>query len=97
MALLEVKNITKSFGKNEVLKGISFSLEKGEMLATARCAAKVAEKRKARADKKVKEAEQQVREAVEYLAQMSRYRESAEAELLSATTRVNHILENWVE
>ncbi len=33
MALLEVKNIQKSFGKNEVLKNISFSLEKGEVLA----------------------------------------------------------------
>ena len=33
MALLEVKNIKKRFGKNEVLKGISFSLEKGQVLA----------------------------------------------------------------
>ena len=33
MALLTVKDITKSFGKTEVLKGISFSLEKGEVLA----------------------------------------------------------------
>ncbi len=33
MALLEVKNIQKSFGKTEVLKDISFSLEKGEVLA----------------------------------------------------------------
>ena len=33
MALLEVKNIKKNFGKTVVLKGISFELEKGEVLA----------------------------------------------------------------
>lgn len=33
MAVLEVKNIKKSFDNNEVLKDISFSLEKGEVLA----------------------------------------------------------------
>ena len=33
MSLLEVKNIRKSFGKLEVLKGISFNLEKGEVLS----------------------------------------------------------------
>ena len=33
MALLKVENIQKSFGKNDVLKNISFSLEKGEVLA----------------------------------------------------------------
>ena len=33
MAFLEVKNYRKKFGENEVLKGISFSLEKGEVLA----------------------------------------------------------------
>ena len=33
MALLEVKNLRKNFGKVEVLKGIDFSLEKGQVLA----------------------------------------------------------------
>ena len=33
MALLEVRNIKKNFGKTEVLKGIDFELEKGEVLA----------------------------------------------------------------
>ena len=33
MALLEVKNIKKNFGKFEVLKGIDFSLERGQVLA----------------------------------------------------------------
>ncbi len=32
MALLEVSNIKKSFGKTEVLKGVSFELNKGEVL-----------------------------------------------------------------
>ena len=33
MSLLEVNNLKKSFGKNYVLKGVSFSLEKGETLS----------------------------------------------------------------
>ena len=33
MAFLEVENIKKSFGKNEILKGISFDLQKGEVLS----------------------------------------------------------------
>ncbi|MGN0448003.1 MAG: amino acid ABC transporter ATP-binding protein [Acutalibacteraceae bacterium] len=33
MAILEVKNIKKSFGKTEVLKGVSFSLNEGEVLS----------------------------------------------------------------
>ncbi len=33
MPLLEIKDIYKSFGKTEVLKGISFSLEEGEVIS----------------------------------------------------------------
>ena len=33
MPILEVKNLRKSFGKTEVLKGINFSLDKGEVLS----------------------------------------------------------------
>lgn len=33
MAFLEVKNYKKKFGETQVLKGVSFSLEKGEVLA----------------------------------------------------------------
>jgi polar amino acid transport system ATP-binding protein len=33
MAFLEVKNITKSFGKTEVLKNVGFEMEKGEIVA----------------------------------------------------------------
>jgi polar amino acid transport system ATP-binding protein len=33
MALLEVKNIRKNFGKTEVLRGIDFSVDKGEVVA----------------------------------------------------------------
>jgi len=33
MAILEVKNICKSFGNTEVLKGVSFDLEEGKVLS----------------------------------------------------------------
>lgn len=33
MSILEVRNLKKSFGKNEVLKGISLSLEEGQVMS----------------------------------------------------------------
>ncbi len=33
MAILEVKNLKKNFGKTEVLKGVSFTLDEGEVLS----------------------------------------------------------------
>lgn len=33
MSILEISNIKKSFGNNNVLKGISFSIEEGEVLS----------------------------------------------------------------
>ena len=32
MAVFEARNIIKSFGKTEVLKGVSFEMNKGEVL-----------------------------------------------------------------
>ncbi len=33
MSILEINNVKKTFGQNEVLKGVSFSLEKGQTLS----------------------------------------------------------------
>ena len=33
MPILEVKNIMKSFGNTEVLKGVDFSMEEGEVVS----------------------------------------------------------------
>lgn len=33
MSILEIKNLHKSFGQNEVLKGVSFSMDKGEVMS----------------------------------------------------------------
>ena len=33
MAILEIENICKSFGRTEVLKNVSFSLEKGQVVS----------------------------------------------------------------
>ena len=37
MSILSMKNIQKSFGKNEVLKDISLEVNKGEVVSTSGC------------------------------------------------------------
>ena len=51
----------------------SFDKSKGEQLAIARCAAKIAEKRRKRAERKVAEAKRLVDEAQAYLERMNSY------------------------
>ena len=41
MTALEVRNIQKNYGKTEVLKDISFSLEKGQEIGRASCRERV--------------------------------------------------------
>ena len=65
MAILTVKDLTKSFGSNEVLKGISFDIHAGEVLCCAGAMHKdtVAARRAARNAQK-KAAVQRARQAV---------------------------------
>ena len=42
MPVLEVKNIQKRFGDTQVLKGITFALEKGQVDITVKCPSNVA-------------------------------------------------------
>ena len=41
MPTLEIKGFKKSFGKTEVLKGVNFSMEEGEVLSALRAAEKL--------------------------------------------------------
>ena len=45
MAILEVKNIHKSFGKTEVLKGVSFSMEHTRSRVGVSCCIRLIRKR----------------------------------------------------
>lgn len=65
-----------------------FDIQKGKDLAAARCAAKIAEKRVARATKKVTFAQVQFDEAQEYLSRMNDYWFDARTEVEDAIKRL---------
>ena len=70
----------------------AYKEEKGIKLAVARCAEKIAEKRKARADMLLKKAYAQLEEAKRYVAKMEKYSSDAADELKEACSEVNQIL-----
>jgi hypothetical protein len=79
-------------GKAICHEGDTYSEEKGIKLAVARCAEKIARKRKARAARLLKKANDQLAMAQKYVADMTAYHNDAVAELAEAQTEVADIL-----
>ena len=72
----------------------TYNEQTGRDLAVARCAAKIAKKRKARAEKLYKDAQRQVRAAKKYLEDMTHYLADAEYEVKETVDEVSEILAN---
>ena len=70
----------------------TYDEDKGVKLAVARCAEKIAKKRKARAARLLKKAQDQLAMAQKYVADMTAYHNDAVAELAEAQTEVADIL-----
>lgn len=70
----------------------TYNEEKGKSLAIARCAAKIARKRKARAEKLVMEAARKLSEAQKYVADMTHYAADARQEVIDCDKEVEEIL-----
>ena len=81
-----VRGVAKCNPKDE------FDMEKGKKLAVARCAKKIAEKRVARAMKKVQEAEELRESATNRLYKMKIYLEDAKAERAIADKNIEDLL-----
>ena len=73
----------------------NFDSEKGTALATARCGAKIAEKRVKRAYNKVDEAKAAVNAALDHLTEMLKYQSDAEAKLNVAQFELETTL-SWI-
>ena len=72
-----------------------FDMEKGKQLAIARCAKKIAEKRIARAEKKVREAEDLRESATSRLYKMKVYLADANAEHKDACKQIQDLLNTF--
>lgn len=70
----------------------TYDEDKGVKLAVARCAEKIAKKRKARAARLLKKAQDQLAMAQKYVADMTAYHTDATAELAEAQADVADIL-----
>lgn len=92
------KVIAVSTYAGKTVKGVAkrdprdpFDLDFGKELAAARCAAKVAKKRKARARKQVWKAQRQFMEAQKYFNRMCAYEADARKEYEEATFNVTDL------
>ena len=73
----------------------SFDEQSGRTLAAARCNAKVAEKREARARRKVVEAQRKLDDARRYYENMEKYLDDAQREYNLAKMELEHIEEKF--
>ena len=96
---LGVEIIARSTYAGETVKGKAichdgdnYDEAKGIKLAVARCAEKIAKKRKTRAARLLKHANDQLAMAQKYVADMTAYHEDAVAELAEAKAEVADIL-----
>ena len=96
---LGVEIIAKSTYAGQVVKGKAichdgdtYNEENGIKLAVARCAEKIARKRKARAARLLKHAQDQLAMAQKYVNDMTRYHVDACAEVEEAQADLNNIL-----
>ena len=81
-------------GKAICHEGDTYSEENGIKLAVARCAAKIARKRRARAEKLVMEAARKLSEAQKHVADMTHYAADARQEVIDCDKEVEEILAN---
>lgn len=96
---LGVEIIARSTYAGETVKGKAichdsdtYNEDKGVKLAVARCAEKIAKKRKARAARLLKKAQDQLAMAQKYVTDMTAYHTDATAELAEAQADVADIL-----
>ena len=78
-------------GKAICAEGDTFDEEKGKLLAAARCNAKIATKRYARARRKIVEAEKAVADATKFYDKMRHYRDDSYHAMIQAGSFKNKL------